>query len=55
MAKVESLNKEPNFSRENELSNRITDLISEYNGELSLVSVIGILQLKVMDLRENQQ
>ncbi len=55
MDKIVNLGKEKTFSQEQELSDRINDLISEYNGELSLVSVMGILQLKIIDLRDNQQ
>jgi len=33
------------FPKESELANRIKDLIFEYEGELSTVAVIGILDL----------
>lgn len=55
MSNIKSLGQEKTFSQEQELSDRINDLIAEYNGELSLVSVMGVLMLKVIDLRENQQ
>jgi len=55
MVNVKSLGKEKTFSQEQELSDRINDLIHEYNGDLSVVSVMGVLALKIMDLRENQQ
>ena len=55
MNNISNLGKEKTFSQEQELSDRINDLISEYNGDLSLVSVMGILALKLIDLRENQQ
>jgi len=50
MSNIESLNKEKKFSKEGELMGRISALIAEYNGELSLVSVIGILDLKKIEL-----
>ena len=55
MSNVKSLNKEKVFSQEQELSDRINDLISEYNGELSVVSVMGVLALKLIDIRDNQE
>lgn len=55
MGNISSLNKEKSFSQEQELSDRINELITEYNGDLSLVSVMGILALKMIDLRDNQQ
>ena len=55
MSNIISMGKEKTFSKEQELSDRISELIAEYNGELSLVSVMGILTLKIADLRENQQ
>lgn len=55
MSKVTDIGKEKVFTREQELSDRINDLISDYNGDLSIVSVMGILALKLIDLRENQQ
>ena len=55
MSNVQSLNKEKVFSTEAELSQRIGDLISEYDGELSLVSVLGILDLKKIELFINQE
>ena len=50
MNNIKNLNKEKIFSKEAELSKRIGDLISEYDGELSLVSVMGILDLKKIEL-----
>jgi hypothetical protein len=50
MNNVKSINKEKVFSKEGELMNRISSLISEYDGELSLVSVLGILDLKKIEL-----
>ena len=55
MGKVVSLDKEKTFSKEAELANRIDDLILEYNGELSLVSVMGILELKKIELYVGQE
>ena len=46
MSKVTSLNKDKVFSKEGELMERLSFLIDEYAGELSLVAVIGVLQLK---------
>jgi len=54
MSNVKSLNKEKTFSKEAELSERINALISEYDGELSLVSVFGILDLIKIELYVNQ-
>lgn len=54
MNNVENLNKEKVFSKEAELTQRISDLICEYNGELSLVAVLGILELKKIELYVNQ-
>ena len=53
MDNVTKLNKEKVFSKEGELSERISSLISEYDGELSLVSVLGILELKKLYLINN--
>ena len=53
MDNVKQLNKEKVFSKEGELSERISNLISEYDGELSLVSVLGILELKKLYLINN--
>ncbi len=55
MGDIKSLGKEKTFSQEQELSDRINDLIAEYNGDLSLVSVMGILALKLIDLRDNHR
>ncbi len=41
-----SLNKEKVFTKEGELMDRLSILIDEYAGELSMVAVIGILELK---------
>lgn len=35
----------PKFSKEQELYGRLQDLIHEYDGEISLVAVLGILDL----------
>jgi hypothetical protein len=43
---VLSMGKEKTFTKESELMERLGELIDEYSGELSLVSVLGILQLK---------
>ena len=40
------------YPKEGELAQRITDLIDEYAGELSTVSVIGILTLAIVEVRE---
>ena len=55
MGNINSLNKEKVFSKEAELSGRIGNLISEYDGELSLVSVLGILDLKKIEIYVNQE
>ena len=46
MNKVIDLNLIKTFPKEGELMDKLTVLIDEYAGELSLVSVIGILELK---------
>ena len=43
---VKSLNQEKTYPKSGELMARLSDLIDEYAGDLSLVSVIGILELK---------
>lgn len=48
--KVININLDKKFPKEGELMGRISKLIDEYVGELSLVSVIGILELKKMEL-----
>ena len=54
MSNITELNKEKIFSKEAELSNRIGELINEYEGELSLVAVLGILELKKIELFVDQ-
>tara|TARA_R100001198_G_C5180243_1_gene177223 strand:- start:671 stop:832 length:162 start_codon:yes stop_codon:yes gene_type:complete len=46
MSNVKTLNKEKIYTKEGELMERLTHLIDEYAGELSLVAVMGILELK---------
>ena len=46
MSKVISLGKDKKFTKEGELMERLTKLIDEYAGELSLVAVMGVLELK---------
>ena len=41
------------FPKEGELMDRMTRLIDEYAGELSLVSVLGVLCLKQQELIHN--
>ena len=43
---VKSLNLPVNFPKEGELMERLSVLIDEYAGEISLVSVVGVLALK---------
>jgi hypothetical protein len=43
---ISHLNKDPSFPRQGELAGRITDLIDEYSGELSLAGILGILKLE---------
>ena len=54
MDNIKNMNKEKVFTKEAELTKRITDLIYEYEGELSLVAVMGILTLKNIELFCNQ-
>jgi hypothetical protein len=44
------MGKEKTFPKEGELMERITALIDEYAGELSLVAVVGILEMKKQDM-----
>ena len=45
MSNVTELNKQKVFTKEQELYSRLQDLIHEYDGEISLVAVIGVLDL----------
>lgn len=44
---------EKRYSKEAELSDRIVNLIHEYDGELSLVAVIGILDVVKDEIKED--
>lgn len=44
--------KSVDYPKEGELAQRMADLIDEYAGELSTVSVIGILTLVIVEVRE---
>lgn len=44
--------KEPKFSKEQELYSRLHDLVHEYDGELSMVAVVGIIELLKMHVVE---
>lgn len=46
MRNVESLNKDLTFPKQGELAGRISTLIDEYSGELSLAGILGILKLE---------
>jgi hypothetical protein len=46
MKNVLDLGKDKTYPKEAELMGKLTELIDLYAGELSLVSVIGILELK---------
>ena len=48
------IGKEVKFPAEAELHNRIHDIICEYNGEISLVAAIGILELEKIKLMNSQ-
>ena len=50
MSNVTHLNMKETFPVEAELYNKLCDVIEEYNGKLSLVSVIGILELKIQSI-----
>ncbi|MCJ8293533.1 MAG: hypothetical protein MJK15_03925 [Colwellia sp.] len=50
MNKIKDLNLDKTFPKEGELFDRLTELIDEYAGEISLVSVLGILELKKQSL-----
>lgn len=45
MSEIIDLKKEKVFPREGELYKRITEAIDDYAGELSLVAVLGVLDL----------
>jgi hypothetical protein len=45
MSNIVNLGKEIKYTKEQELYRRIHDLIHEYDGELSLVAVLGVLEL----------
>lgn len=45
MANTIQFPKEPKFSKEQELYSRLHDLVHEYDGELSMVAVVGIVEL----------
>lgn len=51
--KIVSLKKEKTFPTEQELHNRIVDIMEEYHGDISLVAVVGILDLIKFDLLSN--
>ena len=46
MSNILDMNKEKTFPKEGELMERLTSLIDEYAGELSLVAVVGVLEMK---------
>lgn len=45
MAEIVDLNKPKVFVREGELYDRITKLLDEYAGDLSVVAALGVLEL----------
>jgi hypothetical protein len=45
MSEIVELPVTPKFSKEQELYSRMQDLIHEYDGEVSLVAVLGVLDL----------
>ena len=47
MAEIKDFNKDKHahYPKEGELSERIINLISEYNGEMSTAAVLGILKI----------
>lgn len=55
MNKISNLDIEKKFPKEGELMERLTKLIDEYAGDLSLVAVIGVLQLKVIALSQGDE
>ena len=46
MNNIESLNKDLTSPKQGELASRISDLIDEYSGEISLAGILGILKLE---------
>lgn len=55
MSNVKDIGLEKRFPKEAELMERISEVISDYNGELSLVAVIGVLEMKKQTLITSQQ
>ena len=55
MSNVKSLNKEKKFNKEGELHDRITKLIREYDGEISLVSALGVLEVIKVNLIDSNE
>ena len=51
---VLSTNQVKTFPKEGELMERLTSLIDEYAGELSLVAVVGVLEMKKQGMLDNQ-
>lgn len=45
MSEIIELKKQKVFAREGELYSRVIELIDDYAGELSLVAVLGVLDL----------
>ena len=54
MNKTSDLGKEKIFPKEGELMERLTKLIDEYAGDLSLVAVLGVLHLKIIALSQSE-
>lgn len=52
MAEPIKLPVQPKFSKEQELYSRIQELIHEYDGEVSLVAVLGVLDLAKDHVKE---
>jgi len=54
MSNISDLNLKKRYPVEAELYNKICDVIEEYSGRLSLMSVLGILELKQQSLCDDQ-
>lgn len=50
---VTSLGVTPHFSKEAELHQRLSEVVGEYAGELSLVATLGVLELLKLKIIED--
>ena len=50
MSNVKNMHVKKRFTKESEMHQRLYDLICEYNGEVSLVATIGVIELLKLTL-----